>query len=758
MTAIPSFAFSEMDASHLDDKMDVASSPFRQQDDFDVDLDSVRDPSVIESLHDDMVDDSLDFVNTGGDGLQEQFDETLPDDDMVDEPDAEAPPEQHDVDYNMDAFVDEGRPDEDEDILYEDEEENVPDVEADEGAVEIHASEDPKNYQEVEAEVLVEEFEEQPRRQDLQYLATNESTNPIDGDIPADDNAAPKEIESVESDNIEKAVEQAGDQGEESLEPAEQAPVDLRDEAPDSYGQEPRDHPEMHPPPQADTEANVDSANEPTQEPIDLTEDQTEQTLDTEQQKGTEQTVHPVILVYLEEEMSLFPPMVGDASSVYFLADSSLAFEPLDKLLGACREILTGTLDHHDELVLDVAGLGLHICEDSKYAAQITLSQILDVYLQLCHNDDGQNVQPLYCHLSSRVSLASQYAYLSSVAVEGKTYAEVAADHMDTPEPEDDQVGVTETYQDGQDASRQSSHRDGIEASSKEEQIIEENLNSQASKPPDDSDHQDASDMKAFDHADITTESNKQAPNDAINVEEAEQEYDATVAPSETSPDAGESGQPDIDDVADVSTHDQGNTDNHIQNFDPSLEQDEYTVAEEHPDEGQENDTNSSHTVRADPTDDGIENVESAHPVVEGEGFESNEPAHDVRKDDNLAPQSEAEFESYNDEELFPQEADEDLTEDLVAAFSEDVQDGPETSVVEPSATEQDASLVSDNDTTSGPNESHSSSTAALKALTDLSPPLTPAQGKPAKRKADVDDDFEFLDFDTPEPKRRRPS
>jgi hypothetical protein len=60
----------------------------------------------------------------------------------------------------------------------------------------------------------------------------------------------------------------------------------------------------------------------------------------------------------------------------------------------------------------------------------MTLSQILDVYLALCHNEQAENVEPLYCHLSSRVSLASQHAYLLSAIEQGKAFTEIAAEHL----------------------------------------------------------------------------------------------------------------------------------------------------------------------------------------------------------------------------------------------------------------------------------------------------------------------------------------
>jgi hypothetical protein len=55
----------------------------------------------------------------------------------------------------------------------------------------------------------------------------------------------------------------------------------------------------------------------------------------------------------------------------------------------------------------------------------ITLSQIIDVYIALAHNDNIASIEPLHCSLSSRVCLSSQYAYLQSAAKEGKTLTQI---------------------------------------------------------------------------------------------------------------------------------------------------------------------------------------------------------------------------------------------------------------------------------------------------------------------------------------------
>ncbi len=75
--------------------------------------------------------------------------------------------------------------------------------------------------------------------------------------------------------------------------------------------------------------------------------------------------LHTVKVDYLGTEMCLFPPTEDDDSEMFFLEDQSLAYQSLNKMLAACRDVLANTIGLDDELVLDVASLGLHISEVS---------------------------------------------------------------------------------------------------------------------------------------------------------------------------------------------------------------------------------------------------------------------------------------------------------------------------------------------------------------------------------------------------------
>ena len=77
--------------------------------------------------------------------------------------------------------------------------------------------------------------------------------------------------------------------------------------------------------------------------------------------------VHPVMVMYQGDEISLFPPVdqEEEQSSTYFLQDEQLASSAVTRLLGACRSVLGESISAHEELVIDIEELSLHISEVS---------------------------------------------------------------------------------------------------------------------------------------------------------------------------------------------------------------------------------------------------------------------------------------------------------------------------------------------------------------------------------------------------------
>ncbi|KAL9621663.1 MAG: hypothetical protein Q9160_003916 [Pyrenula sp. 1 TL-2023] len=143
--------------------------------------------------------------------------------------------------------------------------------------------------------------------------------------------------------------------------------------------------------------------------------------------------LHPVTIHYAQAEFSLFPPHDEDDASDFFVEDESLAQQGLDKLLCTCREVLAGSIGDHDEVILDIPSLGLHISEGSSYANQISLAQILDVYLSLHHNDGKPSINPLICELQTRLCLTSQYNSLQRAAKGGKGMSDIPKSVLTQP-------------------------------------------------------------------------------------------------------------------------------------------------------------------------------------------------------------------------------------------------------------------------------------------------------------------------------------
>lgn len=63
--------------------------------------------------------------------------------------------------------------------------------------------------------------------------------------------------------------------------------------------------------------------------------------------------------------------------------------------------------------------------QDSSCTSKVTLQQILDVYLRLCHNDGNHEPDALYLSLSSKPAVYSELASLESAAREGKGLSQV---------------------------------------------------------------------------------------------------------------------------------------------------------------------------------------------------------------------------------------------------------------------------------------------------------------------------------------------
>lgn len=77
--------------------------------------------------------------------------------------------------------------------------------------------------------------------------------------------------------------------------------------------------------------------------------------------------VHPVIVLYQDNEISLFPPIDSDDehTNTYFLQNEQVAGDNIKALFGALRSILGESISEQEELMLDINDLDLHISEVS---------------------------------------------------------------------------------------------------------------------------------------------------------------------------------------------------------------------------------------------------------------------------------------------------------------------------------------------------------------------------------------------------------
>ncbi|EEP78016.1 predicted protein [Uncinocarpus reesii 1704] len=137
--------------------------------------------------------------------------------------------------------------------------------------------------------------------------------------------------------------------------------------------------------------------------------------------------LHRVTVLYQDNEMSLFPPNESDPSEIYLLEDEELAHAPLYELFKAFRKVLGTYIADEDELVVSIDSLYIQLSEIAVKSLEVTLSQILRLYLDFCRNDDIEDPGPLYLNLSSRPTLKADLAALQTAADNGQGLSQLGA-------------------------------------------------------------------------------------------------------------------------------------------------------------------------------------------------------------------------------------------------------------------------------------------------------------------------------------------
>ncbi|ETN42460.1 uncharacterized protein HMPREF1541_01616 [Cyphellophora europaea CBS 101466] len=738
MTAQP-----QIGAPALDEFMDLASSPFHNVEDLELNFDDMENPEV----HD-TEDNQMDEMGSDGavvdDVMQEEVEEELlEDENMLEEQDN--PQTQQGVEFEMDdthQAKDEQYDPEDDTILYDEDEE---------------ANNDSANLQQDYGHELAEDDDIlEPPEAEVEASGVQDEIS--DDKVPQSDSRLETEVQQAVGDSAPADTISQKDHDEVSgpsvvskdfadtsslLNPDHSIQI-VHEEASEDADHEREDlHAVYEGSEQAQVAEDPESSVYPAEAPP---AESTQESSESESEDGQlvedsaiQEALHAIRVEWIDarNRFPLFPSVDGDTSEC-FLHDTGLAYEPLDKLLAGCHAIVEQELGVNDELVLDVPDLGLHICEDSKYAAELTLAQIVDIYLMLKRNESAGPVTSMYCRISPRVCLETQYRYLYGAASDHRTYSSIKMENQ----------SATQEVIRGQGEEPEPFHEEVPDPTGLEHDTVSErHLPVVNDSTLDDittlemaSDEQHVIKTQQPSHETSSALTSQPLDSTANEVQSgmSEQEQNLQVREAENE-DAGADG--DILEALDdeYEPEDDSNL-NH--KFDPELE-----------------DSNSSHTVEGEFKSSHEDDAENMAPHTNAEeDFETKvdeQPSADDAQLQNLPePEAEAEGEGedaeyfYNSDEEFLSNTGEDGTENAAEETKPQGEDGVDLETPDDGeGSYQDVQILRQGE-------------EGLQDGVDVNgvPPVTPEKAASTKRKAVDDDDFLDLSIDTPEPKRRRPS
>jgi hypothetical protein len=392
-----------MDLLHPEDTMDLASSPRVPADHLDLpyELDTMRDASL-EPIQEPMIEDPINPDHHSTEDVQLVDEDLLDDEDMVDEDTVLQNTDANHEDFTMGSHQQTlpTTQHEDDDILYDDEElvQEANDEAQDTQDVEIADEEDLFREEEEEEEVQEHPLEDPSRtpqfldsNHDEEVMNEEQTTNMSNQDAEGlgATQGPPFSGDSVNNISDQSVEDQTILEGDTDQKPDHGTTTDtvvageiIADESATTLDRT-ADNPQSsdffelakigqaHSPAADATEASS-QVKAPEIQPHESK--RTRRTDGEPPMHGTEAdehpayhqvhtTLHTVKVNYQDTEICLFPPNEGDESETFFLADVDLAYQSLDNLLGACHDVLAGTIGDDDELVLDIPSLGLHICQ-----------------------------------------------------------------------------------------------------------------------------------------------------------------------------------------------------------------------------------------------------------------------------------------------------------------------------------------------------------------------------------------------------------
>jgi hypothetical protein len=393
-----------MDLLHPEDTMDLTSSPRMPADDLDLpyELDTMRDASA-EPTQKEMIEDPTNPDQHTTEDVQIIDEGLLDDEDMVDEDTVVQNADANHEDFTMEPHQQTLRSaeHEDDDILYDDDESvREGNIEAQDTLdVEIVDEEDLFHEDEEVREHSLEDTYHIPQlfysNQDEEFLGEEQGTNMItqdtedlgamQGPLVSGDSAnntidhnVDDQTKFEDGTNHKPNYELATDpdvSADTVVNPPPTAPPDTVDNPQISDSVEPAKVGQIDPQVDLSFASAKDGFSHVEESEFPSHESESAQRPDGERLRhataaGDEHfadhqshttPLHTVKVNYQDTEICLFPPSEDDDSETFFLEDVELAHQSLDKLLGACHDVLAGTIGDDDELVLDIPSLGLHI-------------------------------------------------------------------------------------------------------------------------------------------------------------------------------------------------------------------------------------------------------------------------------------------------------------------------------------------------------------------------------------------------------------
>ncbi|KAJ5642114.1 hypothetical protein N7490_006114 [Penicillium lividum] len=441
MTATSSLLPSGMEIPAEDLEM---ASPYQgQADDFDIDIDLMEDQ--VSNMDSDMM-GADDFPNTSQPSLFQN--DAADDADMVDEAsegsmvDADnLPDEDHDIDVQYDDVAYEAE-------MLEGDHNETADVDVPTINVETTPTIENNDLSQIAPETATELNTDGQEAQSLPPV-----TLPAETDQQKTVVQEPQVLkETVPVENVEN-VQNEPVQAVESAEPIADNDNTEVGERTNETAEITIPGPEVqHTPDHSVENLETPKAAAPSADPTAVEHEETYVSNETEHENvHDEESLHTVKVIYQDNEISLFPPLEGDSAETFFLHDEDVAYDHVSRLFSSLREVLLDNIAEHDTLVIDIDSLGIQLTEDSSDTSRITLHQILDIYLHLCHNDGIYDPDALYLSLSSKPAIHHELASLDSAAKEGKGLSQIHlwADYDEEDPVAEEAHGTHEQSDDG---------------------------------------------------------------------------------------------------------------------------------------------------------------------------------------------------------------------------------------------------------------------------------------------------------------------